>query len=364
MASQTVPHPPIRSYARANRKLAEAFDRYQIARGLSANTLRAYRESVAEFIASLESGSVIEADRTAIRLYQSALLERGLSEHTIRLRTCALRAFFNFLQVAGLTKGHNPTLLLSNRKLPSRVPRVLTISEVEKLIRAARTPAEAAIVEVLYGTGVRVSELCALRFEDVDFAGRVIRVKHGKGDKDRIVLFGSKAADALRRYLQGRKPEFLFEVPPGRGSVHKNSGRWLGVFADRDRHRGKAISLGKISDLPDAEAAMRVFKRLLREEPGFRPGLPHPYAPRGIRWLISRLAARAGIGDVYPHALRRAFATHMLERGADLRVIQELMGHVNLSTTTIYTSLSAAHLKEVHDRCHPHAKEADNAEKA
>jgi integrase/recombinase XerD len=352
---------PVRSYAEANRALADAFDRYQVARGQSANTLRAYHEAVAEFINSLGAESVLEAGRTAIRKYQSELLGRGIHENTLRLRTQALRAFFKFLGASGLTRGHNPTLLLSYRKLPGRLPRVLTVKEVEMLISAAESPVEAAVVEVLYATGVRVSELVSLRFEDVDFGGRVIRVKNGKGGKDRIVLFGSKAFSALRNYLGDRKPEFLFEVPPGLGAVHKSGKYWWGSFSDKDKHRGRTRYIGKVSDLPESEDAMRMFKRLLKKEPSFRPGRPRPYSARRIRTIISGLAARAGIGHVHPHALRRAFATHMLEGGADLRVIQELLGHVNLSTTMIYTSLSAAKLKEIHDRCHPHAKGDENA---
>jgi site-specific recombinase XerD len=352
---------PVRSYADANRALADAFDRYQMARGQSANTLRAYHEAVAEFITSLESESVIEANRTAIRQYQSGLLARGVSEHTLRLRTCALKVFFKFLATAGLTRGYNPTLALSYRKLPKRLPRVLTISEVEMLIGAAKTPVEAAVVEVLYATGVRVSELVNLRFEDVDFGGRVIRVKNGKGGKDRIVLFGSKALLALLLYLNGHKPEFLFEVLPGLGTVHKSGKYWVGAFSDKDRHRAGVRYVGRVSDLPESEDAMRVFKEMLSKEPSFRPGRPGPYSVRHIRTIISGLGARAGIGHVHPHALRRAFATHLLEAGAELRVIQELMGHVNLRTTMIYTSLSAAKLKEIHDRCHPHAKGADDA---
>jgi site-specific recombinase XerD len=355
---------PVRSYAEANHALAEAFGRYLVARGLSAKTLRAYCESVAEFIASVESENVIDADRAAIRRYQSGLLARGLSENTLLLRTYALRAFFGFLSVAGLTRGHNPTLLLSYRKIPRRLQRVLTVKEVEKLIAAAEKPVEAAIVEMLYSTGVRVSELVNLRFEDVDFANRVIRVKNGKGGKDRIVLFGSKAADALRRYLGERKPEFLFEVQPGLGTVHRNrTAGWNGSFTDKDEHRTKSRYIGKISALPTPEDAMRVFKELLEKEPGFQPGSARPYTAEGIRQVISRMAARAGIGRVHPHALRRAFATHMLEDDADLRVIQELMGHVNLSTTMIYTNLSTVKLKEIYDRCHPHAKGDEDAEK-
>jgi site-specific recombinase XerD len=361
---QTMPESPVRSYARANAELAAAFDRYQLARGQSANTLRAYHEAITEFLGSLGAQSVIEADRAAIRRYQTGLLDRGIHENTLRLRTTALRAFFKFLSAAGLTGGHNVTLALSHRKVPGRVPRVLTIKEVEGLIAAARTPIEEAIVETLYATGVRVSELVNLRFEDVDFANRVIRVKRGKGDKDRIVLFGSKAANALRRYLDGRKPKFLFEVPAGVGTVHKNREKyWVGSYRDKGERRAKVLYLGKVADMPLPEDAMRELKRRLEKEPGYRPGRPHPYTTRGIRVLIGGLAARAGVSHVHPHALRRAFATHLLEGGADLRVIQELMGHVNLTTTMIYTSLSAFKLKEIHDRCHPHAKEDENAEK-
>jgi site-specific recombinase XerD len=361
---------PVRSYACSNLKLAEAFDRYQMARGQSATTLRAYHEAVAEFVASLGSESAVEADRTAIRRYQTALLERGVHENTIRLRTGALRQFFKFLAASGLTRGLNPTLLLSYRKVPSRVPRVLTIAEVKKLISAAERPVEAAIVEVLYATGVRVSELVNLRLADVDFSAKVspysLRVKNGKGGKDRVVMMGEKAMHALRRYLflttKPHQTEFLFEVAPGLGTVHKNRDHWVGGFAEKTGCRVSTLYIGKISALPSPEDAMRVLRQLLEKEPGFRPGPARPYTTKGIRLMVGRLAARAGIGHTHPHALRRALATHMLESGADLRCIQELLGHVNLTTTMRYTSLSPAKLKEVYDHSHPHAKEAENAE--
>jgi site-specific recombinase XerD len=353
---------PIRSFAEANRELAAAFDRFQLARGRSARTIRSYREAVAEFIGSLKSESVLQADRAVIRRYQTALLERGVHENTVRLRIQALRAFFKFVSAAGLTSGQNPTLLLSYRKLPGRIERVLTIAEVEKLIATAESPLEAAIAELLYATGVRVSELVHLRFEDVDFANRVIRVRKGKGGKDRIVLFGSKAADALRRYLQGRKPaEFLFETTPGAGSLHQAGKYWHGAYFDKDRCCLVSRYLGKIADVP-REDAMRAFQQFLKKVPGFRPRQQGPYVPREIRYIISRMSARAGLGHVHPHMLRRAFACHLLEAGADLRVIQDLMGHVNLTTTMIYTSLTVLKLKEIHGRCHPHAKEDGNAE--
>jgi site-specific recombinase XerD len=215
---------------------------------------------------------------------------------------------------------------------------------------------------------VRVSELVNLRLADVDFTAKAspysARVKIGKGGKDRVVLMGEKAMHALRRYLfltpKTHQTEFLFESRPGLGTVHLQGEHWVGSYWDKNERRAKSQYLGKVSNLPAPEDAMRVLNEFLEKVPGFRPGPATPYTARGIRHLISRLAARAGIGHVHPHALRRAFATHLLEGGADLRVIQELMGHINLTTTMIYTSLSVANLKEIHTRCHPHAKGAED----
>jgi len=300
--SQPMSETPIRSYAKSNLELSAAFARYVSIRGFATATVEGYTDTVSRFIDSLGSASVVVADRAALRRFLGGLLGRGVSQNTVRRHTCALRLFFKFLQQSRLTF-HNPTAMLAHRALPRRLPRVLTITEVDRLIAAAKTPLENGVLEFLYSTGVRVSELASMRLEDVDLEARRARVVRGKGQKDRIVLFGSKAVAALQK-LDAARPSrggWLFESPERNGRVTR------------------------------------------------------PLTARGIRTLVSRVARRAGVGRVHPHSLRRAFATHMLEGGADLRVIQTLLGHTNVSTTALYTGLSSMSLKETHTRCHPTA---------
>jgi site-specific recombinase XerD len=303
-----LPQTPVLSYEKSNRELVAAFERYFSSMGKSPTTVRAYRISILALVKFLGARSMGEVDRDVLRQFLAKMRERGLCPNTIRLRTCALRSFFRFIRLAGLSTG-DPTLLLAQRKIPNRIQRVLTIKEVEQLIAAARTPFERAVIEVLYATGVRVSELVNLRFEDVraDEGGSQIgsiRVHNGKGGEDRIVLFGKKAAQAIRAHRKSSSPNsgFLFEAPARNGSLR-------------------------------------------------------PYTTRAIVGVIHRVARRVKIGGVYPHALRRAFASHMLASGGDLRAIQELLGHKNLRTTTLYTGLTAENLKAVHERTHPHEKE-------
>jgi site-specific recombinase XerD len=283
-----------KSFARANKDLVEAFERYMTARGLSVRTKRAYLDSVGRLVQLLGSQSVLEAGRTEVRELQAAMLEKGLSENSLRLHTEGIRAFFKFLHVDGLIV-RDPMLLVAQRKVPERLPRVLTVEEIEKLIGAAQNPKEFALIEVMYATALRVSELIALRLEDVDMEARTIRVRKGKGDKERIVLFGQKAHDALLDYVGDQRAGYVFWHNEG-----------------------------------------------------------EPFSQNGIRYLVRQIAKRAGVPGVHPHSLRRACATHMLADGADLRCVQELLGHESLSTTAIYTHLTDADLQRVY-RCHPHA---------
>ena len=343
-----------RSYAASNLELSSAFSRYVSTRGFSAQTVKTYTDTVARFVEAIGSASVVEAGRPAIRKFLGDLLGRGCTANTVRKHTCALRSFFKFLQLTRLTK-HDPTLMLSQRKIPRRIPRVLTIGEVDRLIAAARTPVEAAVAEFLYATGVRVSELVAVRLENIDFATGVARVKKGKGGKDRIVLFGRKADAALRRMIEARPPEtgFLFEARSQTGSLRIMHGAWWGAaYINGVRTEAR---VGSISELPARDDARRAFDRILAVTSGYKPKPPRPYTDRAIRLMLVRMAVRVGIGRVYPHSLRRACATHLLEAGADLRVIQDLLGHERITTTCLYTSLSAMDLKKIHTRCHPTA---------
>ncbi len=350
---------PVRSYAKSNQQLLGAFETYLISLNRSPKTRRSYLDSVGRFIEVLGSKDVIEADRNDIRALQSQLLAKGVTANSIRLHIGGIRAFSKFLRLAGLAI-HDPTLLLSHRKLPSRVPRVLTVAEVERLIAASETPLERAVIEVLYATGVRISELIALRVEDITWSEPgVIRVHRGKGDKDRIVLFGKEPAAAMREYLDGRETGFLFEAPARLGCVTSNRYSWVGWFyVDGVQQQ---ITLGRI-DTMSASEVRQMLTDTLAKMPGFHPHPARPYNARSIRLLLSRLAFRARVAGVHPHAFRRAFATHMLEGGGDLRAIQDLLGHVNVTTTMIYTNLSASNLKSVHERCHPHANGDEDGE--
>jgi site-specific recombinase XerD len=345
----------VRSHVEPNQELAEAFERYLIVRGFSERTNRAYMDSVTRYVSSLGAADAVTANRTDIRKFQNGLLKRGLCANSIQLHTAALRFFYKFLRHSDLTKS-DPTLLLSYRKLPFRMQPVPTLAQVEKMIAAASTPVESAVVETLYATGVRVSELVNIRLENIDFVNRVIRVNKGKGGKDRVVLFEAPAATAIDRYLGKRTIGFLFEAPARTGQFFKHWRSWYARFYDDQFQR--QIRLGKVRDLSEAEARAK-FERLKAETPGFHAVPPRPYTREAIDGILRRLAFRAGVGRIHPHALRRAFASHMLQDGADFRVIQELLGHESISSTMRYTNLSAANLKDIHDRYHPHGDGKD-----
>jgi site-specific recombinase XerD len=357
---------PIRSFAKSNQELAAAFDRYLQSRGFTSSTRVTYGKSLLYFVASLGSTSAVEADHLKIRQFLGGFLDRGICSNTIRRHSASLRCFFRFLQLSGL-KRDDPTLRLPYRKLPGRLQRVLTVKEVELLIAAGNSLLETAVAEFLYSTGVRVSELVAMRLEDVNFATGVARVKNGKGGKDRIVLFGRKADAALRRMIKWRPPKagFLFESPARLGHMLMRRGSWIGRFYDKSVTTGchcREVRIGRVSDLPTHPQAQRVFDRILAATPSYKPRPAHPYTAKCIREMVSRMGIRAGIGRVHPHALRRAFASHMLERGADLRAIQDLLGHEKVTSTALYSSVSDAKLKEIHTRCHPTAEGSEHAE--
>jgi site-specific recombinase XerD len=211
------------------------------------------------------------------------------------------------------------------------------------------------LLKSCYSTGVRISELVSIRVEDITFSSPgVIRITRGKGNKDRIVLFGSKADAAIRAYLGDRSTGFLFEAPPRIGELQRKWQTWWGRYYAHSVQQW--VRIGKMRDMSEAEARERL-DQILVETHGFTAHPARPYEKRSIRLALSRIAHRAKVPGVHPHCLRRAFATHLLEGGADLRVVQELLGHVNLTTTMLYTRFSNEDLKKIHTRCHPHGDE-------
>jgi integrase/recombinase XerC len=293
--------------------VAAFLDNLQTVRRLSPNTVAAYRTDLAHFAEFLKRAGIDDlasVDHRTLRSFLANQQTRGYARSSVARRSASIRAFFHYLTETGALTS-DPSTTLSFPVKGRKLPRFLTEQETEALFSAPDegsllTLRDQAIIELLYATGMRVGELCGLRLGDVDLEAGVIRVI-GKGDRERTVLAGVPAVRALGDYLERSRPE----------------------LARVKGYRGDALFLG-------ARGA--------------------PIDPRQVRRVINR-EARALVGGegVSPHALRHSFATHLLASGADLRSVQELLGHRNVATTQIYTHLTGAEIREAYDRSHPHA---------
>lgn len=285
-------------------------------RGLSLHTVKSYRADLTQFVAfvkewkSVRRGRVrwADVDTLALRGFLARLHENGLARSSIARKLAALRTFFRYLLREGKIS-KNPARLLATPRLERNIPARLEEVEVEELLEAPdpSTPLgrrDRAILEMLYATGLRVGELEGLDRVALELEEMLVRVR-GKGNKERIVPFGEPARNALARYLSDR-PAL--------------AGRGRGTDALFLNARGSRLSA------------------------------------RSVRRLVHRYLTMTALGfGLSPHSLRHAFATHLLERGADLRSIQELLGHESLSTTQKYTNLSTARLLSVYEKTHPKA---------
>lgn len=281
------------------------------ARGVSPNTISAYRHDLDDFLAYLQREHVpfvLSAQRANIIAYLLELERKGRATATVARRLAALKSFFRFLKEKGAID-KDPTAHLETPRLEKRLPQVLTEQEIVALLSQPDTETAAgrrdrAMLELLYATGMRVSELVSLNVGDLNFEGQYVRCL-GKGAKERLIPVGSVALQAAREWLDAGRGEFL----------HGRAERALFV-----NHRGR---------------------RLTRQ---------------GMWKILKQYAAAAGITKpITPHTLRHSFATHLLANGADLRSVQEMLGHADISTTQIYTHLTSGQLKEVYERAHPRA---------
>ncbi len=292
--------------------IGEYLDYLALERGLSRNTLHAYERDLRDYVRFVQDGAGGEAgDPVAlVRQYLRHLTRRGLSEATVARRLAALRSFFGY-QEDEAGAGPDPTRHLSSPRLVRPLPRVLTVEQVEAMLAAcpADDPVglrDRAILELLYATGLRVSELVALTVDDWDTSPPRLRCR-GKGEKERLIPVGRAAVRAVDRFLAAGRPRLVSRTPVRAGALFVN-------------RRGAALT------------RQSVWK------------------------LVKKYAALAAIvHEVTPHTLRHSFATHLLENGADLRSVQEMLGHADISTTQIYTHVSRARLKAVYDRAHPRA---------
>ena len=282
----------------------------------SPETLRAYASDLGEFAAFLErevggarGKDPRKVDRLVIREFLGVLHRRQVKRSTVARKLAALRSWFRYLKRQGKI-ATNPAQGVSTPKQERRLPRQLSVDEMDHLLEMPDDSAplgarDRAILELLYATGVRVSELTALDFEDLDLSEGMMRVR-GKGRKERMVPVGSKAVQAVRKYLRRRSE---LEPRPGRGED--------ALFLN---FRGTRLNV------------------------------------RSVRRLLNQALEAAAIArKVSPHTLRHSFATHLLDAGADLRSIQELLGHASLSTTQKYTHVSTERLLKAYGKAHPRA---------
>ena len=285
----------------------EEFLRYlELEKGVSAHTLRAYRKDLTDFIAHVKTEPE-KIDMLDVRGFIAEQIRKGLNKTTVGRRLSSVRSFFKFLYREGYMKS-NPAKLVSSPRLPKLLPKFLSVDDAFSLVEKPEgigfAPArDRAILELLYSSGLRVGELAGLNVEDINVREALVKAR-GKGKKERIVPIGSKALDAIKTYLVER---ILL------------------------KSKEKAVFLNRLGT------------RL---------------TDRGVRRIVVKYARAIAItGSIGPHTLRHSFASHLLQGGADLRVIQELLGHVSLSTTQKYTHLDVAHLMDIYDKAHPMAKD-------
>jgi integrase/recombinase XerC len=278
------------------------------------HTVKAYRTDLAQFADYIGPQSWRDIDHVLIRGYLANLYERGLSKTSVARALAALRSLYRWLAQEGEVE-QNPAALVATPKLPKKLPRVPTIEEVNTVLDSEMPECSAfnerdqAILELLYGCGIRNSELIGINLDDIRWSNEVVLVR-GKGRKERYVPFGDSAKAAVQSYLAARQR----------------------VLGETKRTTERALLI----NLRGARLTTRSVGR-----------------------IVKQIAVARGLSpDVHPHTLRHAFGTHMLEEGADLRAIQEMLGHERLSTTQRYTQLTVKHVMEVYDKTHPHAKKA------
>jgi integrase/recombinase XerD len=306
--------------ATQSRSLERAVDAYltflAVERGLSPATIKAYRGDLADFSdargssADWAEGPDAAVRYLAARTRRGRRLDPGLAPTSLRRRAAAIKGFYRFAFGEGFI-GIDVASHLDLPRMPRLLPETLTQGEVERLLEAPAEEAllERALLELLYAAGLRISEALNLDLEDISLDGAFVRVI-GKGDRERLVPVGEVALDAIRAWLDGPRPALL------------------------EAHHVAAIRGGPL-------LLGRSGRRLARQQ----------------AWaIVKRAAATAGLSSrVSPHTLRHSFATHLLEGGADLRIVQELLGHASISTTQLYTHVTGERIREVYARAHPRA---------
>lgn len=273
--------------------IGEYLEYLELEKGLAQNTIDAYRRDLSDFAQNVDD--IDSISRTTINAYVRTLRERKLAPTSVIRKVASLRGFFKWAASSGILE-KNPASTLEQPKTPQRLPKVVSLKEVEEMLHNNLTPFEHVIMELLYSCGLRVSELVNLKLNDIDMSSKYIRC-FGKGSKERIIPIGEKAKNVIKEYLPTR--DLLI----------------------------KKFNL--------------TTKNLLIKDNGH-------FVTRQDIYNFIHAQGKLIHKNISPHTLRHSFATHLLENGADLRVVQELLGHSDVSTTQLYTHISKKRLKEVY----------------
>jgi site-specific recombinase XerD len=352
----TATHPPMLDHRQFNQELVARYDLWMNAQKYADGTKKMYRRVLGKFCGFLNQMSITDATHVDIRNFIASLSKRGLAISEIHHQLNILRVFYDFLQLGGLVS-LVPPRFVKLRSYPTKPPKVLSEDSISKLLKAAITPRDRAVIELIYATGCRIGEIVLIRVESIDFKARTILVC-GKGPKTRLVFFGGKASQALRAYIRTRRTGFLFQGnwANQKGSVSSSRVSWYGSWTDYSNggtkvHPTKRYIGSKLSmSYMQAKAKLR---KLMRTSRLIRPDRERPLNGQTLSKSIQSIANRAGLGHVNPHALRHSFATHLLDHGADTRCIQEMLGHSRIDTTQIYTHVSKRALKKTFIKYHP-----------
>lgn len=334
-------------------------------RGLAKTTHVRYSQICKDFFLHAGGLRPSEIRPRDIREFLEWRMNLGASNYTLHQELCALRSLFRFAEAMEIV-AVSPARSIQTRRYHRKLPRLLTEEQVNKLIDSANTLRDKALLTTMYGTGARLSEIATMRVEELSWSAKTIMI-HGKGNKERLVPLGTKAMELLKQYLGDRKTGWLFQAEGHRdqkGSlVRSGTGWWLGVWRDEYAFssNGKlcwhvsAKRIGRLSEMTKEQARAKLTTHLagiLHPRP--RPIKDEPMRKPSIQMIVRKAGMKAGIGHVHPHMLRHSFATHLLDHGADMLSISKFLGHVNLTTTAIYTHVSQAKMQDTLEKFHPH----------
>jgi integrase/recombinase XerD len=361
---QKAPHPPSLSrYLRQVTEPVRKFTTWELVAHFkewlrvlkySKTAQDSYARGVSKFCVFIGDKPLVAVTHHDVRNFLLEITRRDTSVQCANRFLGGLRCFFDFLYLGGVVDTVAPRFI-RGRRYRGPLSKIVPERNIQKLISAAATPRNRAIVELMYATGCRASQIVGMRIEDLDFRRRTIVVS-GKGS-ERRVFFGIPAKKALKHYLGGRKRGIVFQTdnPRQRGCIHSDRRQWNGYWRDYsqglDLVRQRVKYLGP-SSLPRAEA-LRRFKLLVPDPNRGRPEQKRPICREIIFRIFKFASHRAGLGRITSHQMRHSFATHMLDRGANVRQIQDLLGHSSLSTTQAYTRVSTSNLGAAYQKFHP-----------